>query len=356
MAHHFPARLAYHSRHLVMSAVLIAGCGESPPTAPVRVSVAQKDGQQIAARLEHQAKERAQTAIALTEVLRTTTERYLDEPSTDSRQALQDAWRSAHLAMVALESFCYITMADDQLFEVDAWPMEPGFLDSLPEYPDSGIVNDFTLTISAEALIGQHGITDQSEVSAGFHPVEYYAFARPLEDFQLPPLDTDGQLHQQVERRRHVLRLITAQLGVSLSRLTHHIEVSLPRLFTLPIEATDANPVILAILAGSRRAVQEGFNQANLIIDRDQGHSRASLYAEIATLRAIYEVDGTLYGVIQSVESEAARNLDLTLNQTLGVLGADDPGETDLARVPIMMSAMGHQFDDLDRLLSDHPL
>ena len=66
---------------------------------------------------------------------------------------------------------------------IDAWPLLPGFIDNLPGYPHTGIVNDMTLPMTSEVLRAQHQITDTAEVALGFHVIEYYAFTRRHQDF-----------------------------------------------------------------------------------------------------------------------------------------------------------------------------
>ncbi|MDX1802928.1 MAG: hypothetical protein R3292_02530 [Alcanivorax sp.] len=54
------------------------------------------------------------------------------------------------------------------LKRLDQWPLYPGYLDALPQWPDSGLINDPTVELSAAGLLEQHGATDDAEASLGF--------------------------------------------------------------------------------------------------------------------------------------------------------------------------------------------
>ena len=84
--------------------------------------------------------------------------------------------------------------AMEGLHEKIGLPLEmPGFIDAVPGYPFSGIVNDASLVISKEELLRQHGLTDISDVSLGFSVIEFLLWGqhlqqpetepRPLQDF-----------------------------------------------------------------------------------------------------------------------------------------------------------------------------
>ncbi|MDZ7686655.1 MAG: imelysin family protein [Gammaproteobacteria bacterium] len=128
------------------------------------------------------------------------TERFLASPRRETRAALQSAWHDAHREYAATLLLLPQNPASQRTGPIDTWPIEPGFLDSLPGYPDSGLINDTTITIDARTMRAQHGFTDPSEASLGFHPIEYYAFTRPLSDFEPDPFN------DSIDRRRRALR------------------------------------------------------------------------------------------------------------------------------------------------------
>ncbi|MEX2327615.1 MAG: imelysin family protein, partial [Pseudomonadales bacterium] len=220
-------------------------------------------------------------------------------------------------------------------------------LDSLPEYRDSGIINDFTLTISRETLIGQHGFTDPSEASLGFHPIEYYAFARPIEDFV--PTTLESLEADVTDRRRQLVMIVTTELA-------NNVETLVDDLTRTAITTLSLSPAqrLKAIIAGARRSALSGFQQANLIVDSDQGHCQYSksslenLRYETQTLRAIFASDSTLLSILAGIRPETTRNLDNTLDQAVTILTDPQPSEADRAKLPLMLSAISHQLEEFE--------
>ena len=54
------------------------------------------------------------------------------------------------------------------LSRLDSWPLYPGYLDALPEWPESGLISDPYLELTRQNLRRQHGATDPAEASLGF--------------------------------------------------------------------------------------------------------------------------------------------------------------------------------------------
>ena len=147
------------------------------------------------------------------------TQAFLAAPTEEARRAWQATWHRAHDAYLTAE----LLAPDGELVpRIDAWPVIPGFVDSLPEYPASGIISDETLEITADTLLTQHQITDDSEVALGFHVVEYYAFERALEDF-LPGAAS-------VQRRNQLIELVMARLVADVTDRSRRIETLLATL------------------------------------------------------------------------------------------------------------------------------
>lgn len=67
-------------------------------------------------------------------------------------------------------------------------PLEmPGFIDSVKDYPFSGIVNDMSMPLTKDALLEQHGLTDPSDVSIGFSVLAFLLWGETIYDEQHEP-------------------------------------------------------------------------------------------------------------------------------------------------------------------------
>lgn len=165
-------------------------------------------------------------------------ELFLAEPSEAGLAQLRQEWRNCHQQWQ--QHAVWVELAQGQArrlaalnrryFSIDARELQPGYLDAVQDYPFSGIVNDISIVLTADNLRQQHGLTDPSEVSLGFHALEFLLWGeqgqRPFTDFvpittinaeQNAAGLTTGDLPNN--RRRIVLRLINQVLADDLQRL-----------------------------------------------------------------------------------------------------------------------------------------
>jgi|GEM_PF-887597 hypothetical protein len=151
------------------------------------------------------------------------TQEFLDAPSQTRLRQLQSAWATAHQHYAACRIFQQPTTGDSEglaLFrnQLDSWPIMGGFLDAVPEYPDTGLINDGVIALSVATLIEQHQLTDSTEVTLGFHALEFLLWGadakRSYTDFmpyasEMSPMGFDTN---RENRRRLVLTDLVALL------------------------------------------------------------------------------------------------------------------------------------------------
>jgi hypothetical protein len=360
MAHHFVARLVpLKFAALVMLSVLLCACNQPAGEAQNPESPIPPESPTIINTLRTLTDAQNRNTLIYSDALLMAVNQFLASPSEETRTAFQQAWLKAHEAFASTRALIMDEENDELLFRIDAWPIQPGFLDSLPGYPDSGIINDFAIAISPETLRRQHGITDSEEVSLGFHPLEYYAFARPISDFVVTQGDSAAE--ESIERRRKAVKLIAEDLNASLNQLTARMSVEVSNLELTPGDGPANDHLVLYVLSGTRRTAHHGFRQANLVVDKDQGHcefsqsSLASLGHEMRTVRTIFAKSGPLMERLYALDERTARNLDTTLNQAVNVLSSDPVPETERAKLPLMLSAVNHQLEEFEQDLGATP-
>lgn len=124
---------------------------------------------------------------------------FLHHPNPLALEEAQKAWISAYSAYVKVSFFSNVPRFEKPQFRenndtyahiqerIDSWPIEPGYIDYLPLYPLSGIVNDLTLKMNETDISAQHGFSDMRFASLGFHPMEFLLFGangkRSAKDF-----------------------------------------------------------------------------------------------------------------------------------------------------------------------------
>lgn len=110
---------------------------------------------------------------------------FMYHPNPMSQAEIQQAWRLAYDSFLGSMIFAYLPIQDppdwhsqhigyrDLLIQLDSWPIEGGYIDYVQGYPFSGIVNDLTLKIDEASIRSQHGFTDPTNASLGYHAVEF---------------------------------------------------------------------------------------------------------------------------------------------------------------------------------------
>jgi putative iron-regulated protein len=110
---------------------------------------------------------------------------FMYHPNPMSQAEIQQSWRLAYNSFLRSLIFSYLPIQDPPdwqsqrigyshlLAQLDSWPIEGGYIDYIQGYPFSGIVNDLTLDIDEDSIRSQHGFTDPSNASLGYHALEF---------------------------------------------------------------------------------------------------------------------------------------------------------------------------------------
>ena len=156
-----------------------------------------------------------------------------DQTNIENLNLSKQAWLNAHSAyeLTTLHRY-YVTQLmgeQDSLalmqlqYQINHWPIVPGYIDYVYGYPDSGIVHDINVNLNADSLREQHGSFDVSEVTLGFHAIEFLLWgydadsvARPATDFdavlELTPKEIESgyTLEQLSNNRRRLFLTVVA--------------------------------------------------------------------------------------------------------------------------------------------------
>lgn len=167
--------------------------------------------------------------------LQTEIEGFIQQTDVITMDRARDAWLIAHSAyeLTSLHRHfanLVLTQQDkltlNQLqYQINHWPVLPGYIDYVDGYPDSGIVHDMNVVLELDSLREQHGFFDVSEASLGFHVIEYLLWGsntnndplRPASDYLLTTqLSADQanngfELDQLSNNRRRRFLAIAAQ-------------------------------------------------------------------------------------------------------------------------------------------------
>lgn len=297
-------------------------------------------GQEVSA-WRSEARTRNDQLLESTNRLEASVKRFLDDTDESRLDAVRAAWKQAHEDYLAAAVY-FVGQTNDLVFRIDAWPIMAGFLDSVPGYPQSGIVNDYAISIDAATLIDQHGLTSPEEVSLGFHALEYLIFSRPLTDFI--PVHTTGP--DTTSRRRETCRIIAELLVMDVNQF---VQLSTDRLTSLG-EGPDASRELIATV---RDTINNLNSEADQLIDEDNGHSRFSgtswsnLRVQVRSLSRITGEPVRMSRYLAGIDEEQAMHLTATIAGLIAILN-DDASER-RERIPLLLAALSHQMEDLVR-------
>jgi putative iron-regulated protein len=144
---------------------------------------------------------------------------FLANPSADTQQAAQKAWRAAREFYGQTEAFRFyggpIDDDDGPEGRLNAWPMDESYVDGVAGDATAGLINDRGFAITKEAVAERNEKDGEENIATGWHAIEFLlwgqdlsetgAGARPHTDF------VDGQA-PNADRRRQYLSVITELL------------------------------------------------------------------------------------------------------------------------------------------------
>jgi putative iron-regulated protein len=251
---------------------------------------------------------------------------FMYHPNPMSQAEIQQAWRLAYDSFLSSLIFSYLPIQDPPdwysqeidykrlLTQLDSWPIEGGYIDYIKEYPFSGIVNDLTLEIDEDIIRSQHGFTDPTNASLGYHALEFMLWGdtsrRSTHDFfpqentaPVPASDedhtsgsTDFNTMQQAQtrdlkpqnhnRRRQYTQLISKLLQKDLHRIQRRWEPSSGYYAKLLQDSKAENTLQAAFIAAQGLLSKELLNKRFMLTSSEFSQtSNADLLALLAGLQ-----------------------------------------------------------------------
>ena len=286
------------------------------------------------------------------EQLQILVDEFLSAPNSANQESAKRAWLQAHKAFLGSNLFSLVSQ-NQLIFQIDAWPIQEGFLDSIPDYPQSGIINDLTVAIDAESLQEQHGITDSREVSLGFHALEFLIFSRKPGDF--------GLSGDNIKLRRRAAMKIIVDLLISDTLLAFEEIGEISEDFLSELEDYRRNDLdgLRRLLGILNTRMQLLYSEANHYSDNKSGHSRmsqsswANLGDQIAVMNNLSGQKSELRKIFEKLDRKTANDYHLTLNEARQILSEKKPSAEKSTRIPLLFAALGHQLGDLQTILEN---
>ena len=280
---------------------------------------------------------------------------FMYHPNPMSQEEITQSWRQAYDDFLYTLIFAYLPIQDppdwhtqriaysDLLIQLDSWPIEGGYIDYIPGYPFSGIVNDLALNIDEKSIRSQHGFTDPTNASLGYHAIEFMLWgqegARSAHDFfpqentaPVPVNDTDESSHgydeqglyvnktiartpQNHNRRRQYTKLLSVILQKDLHRIQRRWEPSNGYYSQLLLQSRAENTLQASLVAGQRFISEELLQKRfHLISSEFSDSSQQDILALLTGLESWYlpkeqdQQEASLGFLMQQADSKIAES------------------------------------------------
>lgn len=265
---------------------------------------------------------------------------FLEMPSENSFEAVRGAWLDAHngyetsaihryFAQTVLEESAALSLLQQQ-YQLGQWPILPGYIDYVSNYPESGIVNDMTVSLDTEVIREQHGRFDISEASTGFHVIEFLLWGensgnsdlRPHTDYEpvttlSPEQQADGlELFQLSDnRRREYLNLSADILNQDFQSLVNNWSASSVG-FRTRIENANGEQLLLNLLNAITNMLNEELLLRSLypMLNGDFTESLPAVYSRSSPAAVSAQLAG-LENLLLESDLESGNNFDGILSE-----------------------------------------
>jgi putative iron-regulated protein len=156
---------------------------------------------------------------------------FLADPDADTLARARFAWMNARIPYLQTEAFRFydgpIDFSDPAHGEqgpegeINAWPLNEAFIDYVEGDPDAGLINDRSVTIMVESIRHHDQVTDESDVTTGWHAIEFLLWGQDLSATGPGDRPAAAYLPGQGnnDRRRTYLDAVTKLLVLDLARL-----------------------------------------------------------------------------------------------------------------------------------------
>jgi putative iron-regulated protein len=273
---------------LVLACGSSSATGDAPPATPAATSELAKP---VADRYAVVAKASYDDVLAKARALKTAVDAFAKAPSAETLDAAKKAWLDARDVYGQTEAFRFYGGPIDDETEgpegrVNGWPLDEAFIDYVVGDDGAGIINhtaEFP-SISTELLSDQNEKGGESNISTGWHAIEFLLWgqdlsetgpgARPFSDYV--PGATGAQ--KNAARRADYLGAVTELLVDDLEGVARAWDASQPgtfgaRFLAAPTEEALTKAFKGMVMLSALELTRERMNNAYTKGDQEEEHS-----------------------------------------------------------------------------------
>ena len=152
-------------------------------------------------------------------------ERFLANPEASLQLTAQSSYRLCYQSWALSQLYLQLPFtAEDKetlvplLDLINTRPFLPGYIDSIPEYPYSGLIHEVDIPLGESTLLGQHRLMDEDSAAVGFPVLEFFLWRLPIADVW--HLTGNAESDIIIERRLQYLGVATRLLMDDLTKVS----------------------------------------------------------------------------------------------------------------------------------------
>ena len=212
--------------------LLLCSCEKSPSTQTTPLTITISDNQVKPILISHLLEPKLSDLLNHAEQLEHKIQSFLDNPTETNLHLAKAQWYQAYKSLTPVNFSLEFGQHYPDLFpglealraRLDPWPIEAGFVDKVPGYPQSGLIHAISVEISPANILKQHQLSSEEEALLGFQVIAFLLWGnngdRSVKDFAANTIQlSNSQLSEGLTkedhstfRRRQLLKLAIYQL------------------------------------------------------------------------------------------------------------------------------------------------
>ncbi|MGE0154895.1 MAG: imelysin family protein [Reyranellaceae bacterium] len=284
---------------------------------------------------------------------------FLANPTAANLARARFAWINARIPYLQTETFRFydgpIDFADAEKKEegpeghINAWPLNEAFIDYVKGKPNSGLINDPKVKLTAAAILEKDQVSDEADVTTGWHAIEFLLWGQDLSATGPGDRKADDYLPGKVtnDRRRLYLRTVTQMLVGDLAGLVQAWEPGKPDNYAAKFAALDPREALGRIITGMAMLAGHELMSERLAVALDSGdqEDEHSCFSDTTRNDFIYNTRGIRNVWFGDVGSYDGAGLDELLGKVDPALNARIIGL--LNRAEAAVAALPQPFDQV---------
>ncbi len=284
---------------------------------------------------------------------------FLANPTAVTLACARFAWMNARIPYLQTETFRFydgpIDFADAAKKEegpeghINAWPLNEAFIDYVKGKPNSGLINDPKVKLTAATILEKDQVSDEADVTTGWHAIEFLLWGQDMS--AIGPGDrkasdyTPGKGNN--DRRRLYLKTVTGMLVDDLASLVKAWEPGKSDNYAAKFAALDQREALGRIITGMAMLAGHELMSERLAVALDSGdqEDEHSCFSDTTRNDFIYDVRGIRNVWFGDVGSYNGAGIDELLGKIDPALNARVIGL--LNRAEAAVAALPQPFDQV---------